>query len=121
MRLAGLFGVGLLLAASTAYAAHHAPPPIVAVIHVDIVPDDSARGSALLRGYAADSRHDPGNIRVDVLQQVGRPNHFTVVEEWTNESTYDAHLGAPHTRQFRAAVQPMLGSPFDERLHTIIR
>jgi hypothetical protein len=24
----------------------------------------------------------------------------------------------PHTRQFREKLQPLLGSPFDERLHT---
>jgi quinol monooxygenase YgiN len=40
------------------------------------------------------------------------------VEEWADQKAYDAHNSAPHTRQFRDLLQPMLGSPFDERLHT---
>ncbi len=57
-------------------------------------------------------------MRILVLQQDGRPNHFTLLEEWRAQADYDTHLGAAHTRHFREALQPMLGSPFDERLHT---
>jgi quinol monooxygenase YgiN len=54
---------------------------------------------------------------VEILQQVGRPNHFTIVEEWKDNNAYDTHVSAQHTRDFRTSLQSMLGAPFDERPH----
>jgi hypothetical protein len=33
--------------------------------------------------------------------------------------TYEDDLDAAHTRAYRARLQPMLGSPFDERLRRL--
>jgi quinol monooxygenase YgiN len=44
-----------------------------------------------------------------------------MVEVWDNQAAFEAHLEANHTKQFREKLQPMLGSPFDERLHTIMQ
>jgi quinol monooxygenase YgiN len=43
------------------------------------------------------------------------------VEVWENHAAFDAHLAADHSKQFREKLQPMLGSPFDERLHNILQ
>jgi quinol monooxygenase YgiN len=75
----------------------------------------------LLRRFAADSRKDPGAFRVEVFEELARPNHSTVVEMWETRRTYDDHLATEHTRASRARLQPMLGSPFDERLHRPVR
>jgi quinol monooxygenase YgiN len=40
---------------------------------------------------------------------------------WENRAAFDAHLEAEHTREFRGKLQPMLGSPFDERLHVMLQ
>lgn len=93
---------------------------IYVVTHVDVVPTDAAAGSKLLQQYVADSRKEKGAIRVEAYVQVSRINHFSLVEVWQNQQAYDAHEGAAHTKQFREQIQPMLGSPFDERLHQII-
>jgi quinol monooxygenase YgiN len=90
------------------------------VTHVDILPDLLTAAVPLLRQYVADSRRDPGALRVELLQQADRTNHFTIVSVWENEKAFNAHLAAAHTREFRAKVQPMLGSPFDERLHHLM-
>ena len=45
-------------------------------------------------------------------------NHFTLVEKWLDEKAYEAYNLARHTRHFRDQLQPMLASPFDERIHT---
>jgi quinol monooxygenase YgiN len=88
---------------------------IVLVTHVDTAgPQVDAPG--LLRRLAEDSRKDEGNLRFDVLQHAMRANHFTVVEAWKSEKAFDAHAAAMHTRQFRDTIQPVLGSPLDERL-----
>jgi quinol monooxygenase YgiN len=93
---------------------------IYVVNHVDVTGDHAEEASKLLQQYAADTRKDPGALRVEAAVQLSRPNHFVVIEVWKNKQAYDAHTDAAHTKQFREKVQPMLGSPFDERLHQII-
>jgi quinol monooxygenase YgiN len=90
---------------------------IVAVIHVDAMPNFTAQCRAQLRRYVADARKDEGAVRVEVFEELARPNHSTLVEVWRTRKAYDDHLGLDHTRTFRTDLQPMLGSPFDERLH----
>ena len=61
----------------------------------------------------------PEPFEIEVLEELGRPNHSTVVEVWASRQAYEDHLAADHTRAFRNKLQPMLGSPFDERLHRL--
>lgn len=92
---------------------------IAVVTHVDVMPNFTAAGRSLLKEFAVAARNDPGVVRVEVLEELGRPNHSTLVEIWKNRRAYDDHLAADHTRTFRTKLQPMLGSPFDERLHRL--
>ena len=87
---------------------------VFVVTHVDVSPSPQVAG--LLQRLAEDSRKDDGNIRFDVLLHTMRSNHFTVIEAWRNRQALDAHTTAAHTRQYRDALGPMLGSPLDERL-----
>jgi autoinducer 2-degrading protein len=93
------------------------------VAHVDAAP--SAQGGkadavTLLRRLSEASRKEPGNVRFDVLQHAMRGNHFTVVETWQNQNALDAHAAAAHTRQYRDELQPISGSPLDERLYKAV-
>ena len=92
---------------------------IYAVSHVDVVPTDAAAGTKLLQQYVVDSRKDKGAVRVEAYIQVSRINHLTLVEVWENRQALEAHEAAAHTKKFREQIDPMLGSPYDERLHTI--
>ena len=92
---------------------------IYVVTHVDTLPGNGS-GAKLLEQYVADSRKDKGAVRIELLVQMSRTNHFSLVEVWENQQAYDAHVAAAHTRLFREQIQPMLGSPFDERLHQIV-
>jgi quinol monooxygenase YgiN len=44
-----------------------------------------------------------------------RANHFTVVEVWQDQKALDAHRAAAHTKEYRDTLQPVSGSPLDER------
>jgi quinol monooxygenase YgiN len=89
------------------------------VTHVDVMPKFTDAARDLLKQFAVDSRKDAGAVRIEVLEELGRPNHSTVVEIWANRQAYEDHLAADHTKAYRAKLQPMLGSPFDERLHRL--
>jgi quinol monooxygenase YgiN len=43
-----------------------------------------------------------------------------VVEIWKNQSAYDAHITAAHTKKFRDQLTPMSGALYDERLYRAI-
>jgi autoinducer 2-degrading protein len=93
------------------------------VAHVDAAP--SAQGGkadapTLLRRLAEASRKEPGNVRFDVLQHAMRGNHFTVIETWQSQSALDAHAAASHTKQYRDELQPISGSPLDERVYKAV-
>jgi quinol monooxygenase YgiN len=87
------------------------------VTHIDVMPNFSDGANKAIQQYAADSRKDKGAISVEGLVQDGRPNHFTIVEVWQNREAFEAHAGLAHAREFREELHPMLGAPFDERLH----
>ncbi len=88
------------------------------VAHVDVAPNTQA--PMLLQELAAASRQEAGNLRFDVLQHAMRGNHFTVVEQWRNQDALDAHVATAHARAYRDALQPLTGSPLDERVYTPI-
>jgi quinol monooxygenase YgiN len=91
---------------------------ISVVSHVDTAPGLEAAG--LLKRLAEASRQDEGNVRFDVLQHTMRANHFTVIETWQSQKALDAHAAAAHTRQYRDELQPMTGSPLDERVYRVV-
>jgi quinol monooxygenase YgiN len=90
---------------------------IYAVTHVDIIPPQTAPGTKLVQQYIVDTRKDPGLVRIEAGSEIARVNHISIVEVWQDKKAYDDHVSAAHTRQFRQQIDPMLGSPYDERLH----
>jgi len=111
----------LALAALAAGAQQPAAKQLYVVTYIDVFPNFAADTSKALLQFAADSRKDAGSVRFEVLRDVERTNHFTIVEVWENRQAYEAHLGLAHTKQFREKIQPGLGSPFDERLYNPIQ
>jgi quinol monooxygenase YgiN len=90
---------------------------ICVVTHVDVIPPFAGEGRKLLEQFSTESRKDAGAVRIEVFEEIGRGNHSTVVEVWKSRKAYEDHLATDHVKAYRARLQPMLGSPFDERLH----
>ena len=123
LRTAKFASFVLLLAALSAPAPAQDPgQKLYVVTHVDIGgPALAAEGAKLLQQFATDSVKDPGSIRFELLREPNRINHFTIVEVWQNRQAFETHLTLPHTKSFREKIQPLLGSPFDERLHILLQ
>ena len=90
---------------------------IYVVTHVDIIPPQKDAGTKLVQQYVVDTRKDPGLVRIEAGAEISRANHISLTEVWQNRKVFDEHVAAAHTRQFRQQIDPMLGSPYDERLH----
>lgn len=96
------------------------PGPVQVITFVDITPNNREPGTALCKQYVADTRRDAGIASVEVLAQTNRPNHLVIHQVWQNLAAFERHEAAQHTRDFRAKLLPMLGSPFDQRLHYVV-
>jgi quinol monooxygenase YgiN len=104
----GLAPVALADDANTAYV----------VTYFEVVPSYTGQVRNLMRDLAKASRKEPGHIRMELLQRVGQPDQFVILEAWQDKDAHAAHAAAAHTKQFRDKLQPLLRGPYDERPHT---
>ena len=84
---------------------------------VDVIPTNTAAATMAIERYVADSRKEGGNVRAEGMAQDGRANHLFIFEVWRDQAALDAHEASMTTRDFRTKLQPMLGAPFDQRVH----
>ena len=102
---------------ATAAGSNTGPNGIFPVTHVDVTPNNTEIAVGLLNTLATASRGDDGNARFDVLVQLNRRNHMTVVEAWQSPEDQEIHYGAEHTRAFRTSLFPLSGALYDERFY----
>lgn len=111
-----------LLAGSGAILGAQTPAPSAPVAATDRVayfeaaPSEVNRAITLLKAYRQATQKAAGVARVQVLQQIGRPNFFAIAEKWSEGASLQAHLGSADNKKLRDELQPLLISPFDERL-----
>lgn len=109
----------LVLATSVAPTVHaQEDGPAFAVTYIEVTPSSTERTVELLREQARASQAEAGNLRYQILQRTGRPNHFAILDAWESQAARDKSVAAGHTRTFRTALEPLLYSPYDERPST---
>lgn len=97
---------------------------------------DSPCGNELLNNVTNASRTHLGNMRFDLLTQIDRTNHMTLVEMWDGEQAQSAHQSHSDKKTFRFGLSgqhyeigpdaaeneanKMMGSLWDERLYKLI-
>jgi quinol monooxygenase YgiN len=99
------------------------PSPLYVVTFVDFAGGSTVAGAGTneVKQYVLETRKDPGIIRCDALSQLNRTNHLVIIEVWQNQQAFEQHESAEHTKAFRASMQPILGAPFDQRLHFVVQ
>ncbi len=131
--VAALAAVALALVGPVVARAAPDEGGVYVVSHVDIAPARGTGGSmadflaafgaatreatGLLRRLADSCHKDAECLSFDVLQQADAPNHFTLLQHWTSFRAFEAHEAGGEVRDIRAELQPILGSPLDERVH----
>jgi quinol monooxygenase YgiN len=93
--------------------------PVYVITHIDIIPTNMEAGRDLLESYATALRGEPGLMRFELLRQLYRPNHFETLAVWESEDHYVLSLGAQVTLVYRERLHPLLGAPFDDRVHIL--
>ena len=118
--------LGLTMVGCGIASAAKAAEPVTVMTYIDAIPDqfvpqNEEKARVLLRKMNADTQGEPGLISFTILRETGRPNHFALLEVWKSEADFARHLAATHTRQFRDALQPLIGSPYDTVITTALR
>jgi quinol monooxygenase YgiN len=90
-------------------------------VHLDVFPPGLAPTLAAVKEVAEAARKGEGNMLYDVVQSIKPPmSHMTLFAAWQNRNAFDSYEMSDYARQFRDAVGPLLGSPFDDRLYVLI-
>lgn len=110
----------LALAAANVSTVNAQEDLVFAVTYIEVTPSSAATAIGLLRDQADASRAEAGNLRYQILQRLGRPNHFAIVEAWSSQAARNHSTAAAHTKAFRSGLDPLLYSPYDERPSTPI-
>ena len=85
------------------------------VAYVEVMSSSRTTAVAALRQYRDTSRKDEGLVRVDVFEQVGMPGHFSILETWADQKSFEAHQAAAHTKQMRSKLESIRTSDYDLR------
>jgi len=112
-----LVAAAAVLMAWTGGAAYAQDGAVYIVTYVDVMPNAANSGAATLRQYRDASRKEGGNLRVDILQEIARPNRFAIVEIWKDKASSEAHDQAATSTDLVAKVKTVGNAPFDRRLN----
>jgi len=111
-----VFAFLLTALAMTQLASAQSGSPAFSVAYIEVKPSLTEQAMSLLKAHAEESRAQDGNLRFQLLQRTGRPNHFAILEAWQNRQLQDERAAA--TIAFRDELDAMLYSPYDERKST---
>ncbi|MGZ6009781.1 MAG: putative quinol monooxygenase [Rhizomicrobium sp.] len=90
--------------------------PVYVVGYVDVVVASKAQAMKLLKQYRTSCAKEDGNLRCEAAQRIEQQNEFVVLEVWKDQKTFQTHSSGPGA-QLKGTLKPMLGSPYDERVH----
>ena len=114
---------GMLASEAVAQTSPAAAPPEspYAVTYIEVEPAQADASRRLLAHYRDalkdDALKDKGALEFAVFEQIGRPNHFAIVEQWPSAKAREDNAASAASREFRAALAPLLIAPYDERPH----
>ncbi len=119
--LVGAAGTASMLAteavAQTSPAPAATPPESpYAVTYIEVEPARADASRSLLARYQ-EALKDKAALEFAVFEQIGRPNHFAIVEQWPSAKAREDNAASAASREFRSALAPLLIAPYDERPH----
>ena len=106
-----------LLSVEPADAQVQGDASVYVLAYAEVGPSAERAGPAGFVAYRDAARREPGNAGADVLQQIGRPGHFAVIEGWKDKTAYDQHRHSTARQEFETKLQPLFVSAYDERTH----
>jgi quinol monooxygenase YgiN len=102
-----------MLATTLTQPAHAQDSPVYLVTYIDFMPNEELSGASLLERYRGASRKEDGNLRLDVLHEIARPDHFAILEVWKDNAALEGHDKAASSLHFRERFNAIRSAPYD--------
>jgi quinol monooxygenase YgiN len=118
LRLLAVTGLVISALGSSAALAQNAT--FFTVTYVEVGPILARVGAAALRAYRDAGRKDGGNVSLDLLQRIDRPNQFAILGAWTNQKAVESHFASAHTSKMQEKIAAIAAAPADTRQHTAL-
>jgi quinol monooxygenase YgiN len=80
-------------------------------VHFEPLPGNAAEFRQALFRMHEPSRAEPGCLGLYLFESLREPTTFAIHSEWVDEAAFDLHAQLPHTVQFLAAAETLLGRP----------
>jgi len=97
-----------------------ADPAMFAVTYVDILPTAAKTMVSAFTQYREASRKENGFVSSELLELVGRPGNYVVLEKWRDAQAFEAHGSAPHVKAYHGALQSIRVSGYDRRPYKVL-
>ena len=120
MTMLRLFGVTIAASLIAGVASSRAQDASAAytVGYIEVAPSSARTAVSVLRELRDASRKEAGNKSFEILQRIGQPQQFAILEVWSDAKAQANHAAAAGTTQMREKLKPNLAAPIDERQHT---
>src|SRR5262245_13359247 len=112
--------IAIVAGAAAAVAQTPAPESPYAVTYIEVAPKSAEAARKLLRAYREAARKTSGVVEFEAFERIGHPNHFAIIEQWSNAKAREANAGSAHGTEFRKSVTPLLIAGYDERPHYLL-
>ncbi|HEX5211144.1 MAG TPA: antibiotic biosynthesis monooxygenase [Pseudolabrys sp.] len=112
------FIVAAALIAGAAPVRAQSASAIYVVGYIEVAPSAQSEAVPMLRALRDASRTEAGNNGFEVLQRIGQPQQFAILETWSDAKAQASHAAATSTAQFHTKLTPYLAAPIDGRIHT---
>lgn len=90
------------------------------LVHVYVKPEHIAEFIAATKLNHEHSIKEPGNLRFDILQDVGDPSKFVLYEAYETEEAVKAHKETAHYAVWRDTVANWMAKPREGVKHTML-
>ena len=81
---------------------------LTVIAHMRAAPGKRDELRAALEALVEPTSKEKGYVNYDLHQGIEDPNRFFFYENWESDSDLDAHLDAPHLRDFAARIPELL-------------
>ena len=81
---------------------------LTVIAHMRAAPGKRDELRAALEALVEPTSKEKGYVNYDLHQGIEDPDRFFFYENWESDSDLDAHLDAPHLRDFAARISELL-------------
>ena len=91
------------------------------VTYFEVYPSEIQKTKSLLKELTQSSLKEEGNLRFEIVQRIGQPDQFAILEAWQDVSTMTKHQQSANVIAMKDRLNPLLRSSYDERPHSALQ